>query len=581
MMRPDAARSGRWDGLICGLVVVLAILLDHPFIEMGLIDDFSYIQTAFIYARTGHFVYNGWATAMLGWQIPWGALFVKVFGYHVWPLHLSNLVLAGLCMPLLHSVMRRSGLNRSHAIFATLLTGLSPIFIPLSSTFMTDTGGLLTLTLCWYGLLRALDSRSDRSVYLWLVIATAASVIGGTARQIVWVGALTMMPAAALMLRKRKGVVALAISLWVVSVASIVFCLRWFKHQPLSVPEPIIQGHFGLRSFRELAGTELAGFLCLIMLALPVFVAAIPPRSQWTVRGWLKLSAATVAITLVSFFVAFHLVEHGWMPWTGDVVEHLGIFDNPAGWLLGVEPMMFSHAARILGSYLIIGVAIAGVASLWNARKLETTETSSTATSWHSQIILLGGLLVGYLGLLLPRAIWFEVLDRYLLPLIPVAALILLRLHQERLAKRVPTIAWATLAVWGMFAVMGTHDWLESHRARLTAVARLGDAGIPPEHINAGYEFNGMTQIRLAGTIVDPRVTFPPEMHVVMQPDYPADLPKSCYGIFYKSTPMVKPEFFLAHQVIPCLEPSSFGAVPYRTWLPPYGREILILQRSR
>jgi hypothetical protein len=38
---------------------------------MGFADDFSYIKTALVYAQTGHFVYNGWATAMFGWQIPW------------------------------------------------------------------------------------------------------------------------------------------------------------------------------------------------------------------------------------------------------------------------------------------------------------------------------------------------------------------------------------------------------------------------------------------------------------------------------------------------------------------------------
>jgi hypothetical protein len=582
MTRPDTAGSGRWDGLLCGLIVVLAILLGRPFLEMGLIDDFSYIQTAFTYARTGHFVYNGWATAMLGWQIPWGALFVKIFGYHVWPLHLSTLVLAGLCMPLLHAVMRRSGLNRSHATLATLLTGLSPIFLPLASTFMTDIGGLLSLTLCWYGLLRALDSRTDRSVWIWLTVATAASVAGGTARQIVWVGALTMMPATAWLLRRRKGVVAVAISLWVVSIASVMLCLRWFKHQRLSVPEPIIQGHFGIKEIRQLACTDLAGLLCLVLLVLPVFVAAAPPRSRWTLRGWLKLCAATVVVTLVSFFITFHINEHGWMPWTGDIVERLGILDYPSGWLLGLEPMMFSHTARVIGSYVVIGIALAGSASLWRGRVTDTGDDSfSGAASWRSQGVLLGGLLIGYLGLLQPRAIWFEVLDRYLLPLIPVAALIVLRLHQERLAKRIPSAAWAMLAVWGLFATMGTHDWLASHRARLTAIARLGEAGIPPEHINAGYEINGMTQIRLAGTIIDPRVTYPPDMHVVTEPEYPADLPKSCYGLIYKSTPMVKPQFFLAHQIVPCLEPSSFGAVPYRTWLPPYDRSIHILQRSR
>jgi hypothetical protein len=29
---------------------------------------------------------------------------------------------------------------------------------------------------------------------------------------------------------------------------------------------------------------------------------------------------------------------------------------------------------------------------------------------------------------------------------------------------------------------------------------------------------------------------------------------------------------------MPCLEPSRYGEVPYRTWLPPFHRSVLILQ---
>ncbi len=44
-------------------------------------DDWSYMWSARVLAKTGCVVYNGWATAMLTWQLYWGALFVRLFGF--------------------------------------------------------------------------------------------------------------------------------------------------------------------------------------------------------------------------------------------------------------------------------------------------------------------------------------------------------------------------------------------------------------------------------------------------------------------------------------------------------------------
>ena len=65
------------NGIICACVPAVLLLVSWPVAEMGFVDDWSYVKTALVFARTGHIVYNGWATAMLGWAIPWAALFIK------------------------------------------------------------------------------------------------------------------------------------------------------------------------------------------------------------------------------------------------------------------------------------------------------------------------------------------------------------------------------------------------------------------------------------------------------------------------------------------------------------------------
>src|SRR5580658_7821284 len=75
----------RWvclrHGVLCGLLVVVAVLACRPFGAIGYLDDWSTARTAQVFAQTGHVRYNGWEAATEGWQILWGALFVRIFGF--------------------------------------------------------------------------------------------------------------------------------------------------------------------------------------------------------------------------------------------------------------------------------------------------------------------------------------------------------------------------------------------------------------------------------------------------------------------------------------------------------------------
>ena len=191
------SKSYRSDGLFCACLSIMAVLAAYPFAAMGFIDDWSYIKTADEFANTGHFVYNGWATAMLGWQIPWGALFIKLFGFSFTAPRISTLFIAFVSVFLLHRILERFGLARRSAAFGALLLGLSPIFVPLAPTFMTDISGMFVVLVCIYMCLRAYTAAGDRSAILWLIAAGLVNVAGGTVRQIAWLGALVLVPSTA------------------------------------------------------------------------------------------------------------------------------------------------------------------------------------------------------------------------------------------------------------------------------------------------------------------------------------------------------------------------------------------------
>ena len=69
------ASYARRPALLCVLIFLFCALATFPVAEIGMNDDWSYVQSARVLAQTGHIVYNGWGAMMLGWQLYLGALF--------------------------------------------------------------------------------------------------------------------------------------------------------------------------------------------------------------------------------------------------------------------------------------------------------------------------------------------------------------------------------------------------------------------------------------------------------------------------------------------------------------------------
>jgi hypothetical protein len=567
---------------MCALITLACFLAAQPYVSIGMSDDFSYVKTAWVFAQTGHFVYNGWATAMLGWQILWAAPFIKLLGPTWFACRLSVTVLLVLVVPLAHAVMVRAGLNRVHALFGTLLVGLCPLTLSLSATFMTDTGGLLVILLALYCAMRAVSAGTDRAVLGWLALGFAVGALGGSSRQISWLASLVLMPSAAWLLRKRRGVIALSAVLWLAGFAFVLWCLWWFKHQPYNVPEPLVQGKFNWGSLHSLICQFAEGILCLILLITPVLGEAFPRAVR---LAWWKLVgpiAAAAVVTLALQHELRHDLTNGFMPWTGDWLARMDLFRVWNMWSYGNWPATFSVAGRGVLSVIILSIAAIFAWVLFTTRREEHSVSAAAALtgapvlSWRELAVLLVPFTICYFILLMPRELWSLLLDRYLLPLMVIAALALLRVCQERLSTRLSAASWVLLAIWTFWAVAGVHDWFAGFRARTVAVARLEAAGIPSAKIRAGFELDGLTQINETGAVVDPRVKFPAGFDT--RPHRPSGLPADCEYLYHKYTPTLEPEYWLTYDPMRCLAPSSFGEVDYRAWLPPFHRRQLILK---
>lgn len=582
-------RSGL-SGLGCGVLAGLAVLLSLPFAEMGFIDDWSYIRTAHEFARTGHFIFNGWATAMLGWQIIWSAPFLRLFGYSFTVARLSMLPFACGCGWLLHTILRHGNVSNRNAVFGSLTLCLSPLFIPLAASYMTDVGGVFVILLCMYLCQRAVESSSDAAAITWLCAATLISIAGGTERQIMWLGALLMVPSAAWLLRKRRGFIPATAVLWIVSIVLIFVLTRWFYHQPYSVPEKLYYSRPNNPSeslatllLQRLAfkavpfpAVVLKTFLCLLLVLLPVLIAWLAAARKFGRPAEIRLGVLAFLLGIGCWILSLRGVLDDWlMPWIHHVLFSEEI--APKTWvMLGHRPVALPILVQAGISIIVVlsAVAFAQWCFVSWRKNADSRSPAGWSDSWKDLLYLYLPYFIAYLILLIPRGLRFFIFDRYLLGIMPVAILFLLKLYEEKIAKSLPVVCYVTLSVFALYGICATHDLFALNRATVRAVSEVRSHGVAENAVQAGFEYDGWTEVDEAGHVNESKIENPAGAYHLNLQD--RRRPGDCRLGFDEYTPALHPKFFIVLTPIWCFEQSSFSPMPYHAWLPPFSRHIYI-----
>jgi hypothetical protein len=567
-------RSSIRNGLICAAVFAAFFGATWPIAEIGFNDDWSYIKCAQDFARTGKLVYDGWIQAMFGWQAVWGALFIHLLGFSFTSVRLSTLPLAMAVLFLFYVIQVRFGIRAGNAVIGTFTLGLSPLFLPLAASFMTDIPCLLVILLCLYCCQRATAACTDAASIGWLSLAALTNVAGGTVRQIAWLGALVMVPSTAWLLRKRHGVLLSALLLWIGTLACVFYCMRWFAAQPYAISEPIIKTPLLqagepffvpiLLVFRPIPGN----FLCLLLLVFPVLVAWLPRLRD------VRFADLFIAVPVLLLWLPLQIEAHFYLPW----IPNLLTFEfsaNEEFLSLDRSGFIFPVWACLIFSALI---AIAFLLFATGVRRWLRTSGSLRRWVAHSSIFwLVVPYALSYFALLVLFAFNSGQLeDRYLLGLMPFSIIVLVRLYELCVAPRLPTHSVAMLALYSLLAIAGTHDCFAKERARLAAITELRVGGIPRNQIQGGYEYDGWTQVENGGHINDPRLKNPPgSYHAVFRE---LRVAPACRFGFASYTPDVHPRYKVGFPPMDCLTPSRFPPVKYRTWLPPFRRTVYVQQ---
>jgi hypothetical protein len=548
-------RRYRASALFCAFALLLCELISRPFAAMGIADDWSYIRTAQNLASTGHIAYNGWATAMIGWQLYLGAAFIKLFGFSFTAVRLSTLLLAALIAFLLQRTLVRAGISERNAVIGTLALVLSPLFMMLSVTFMTDIPGLFALVLCLYSCIRAIQAATSRTTLAWLFFAVFANTVCGSSRQIAWLGVLVMVPSALWLLRSRRSVLLAGASATFVGASSILGAMRWFHRQPFSIPEHLLPNSFSTTHF---AWSMFHLVLELPFLLLPLAALFIPCIRKASPR----IQVLIVALSLVYLLFALHLRHHLFNPLLepvlSDWVSVLGIYEIIG--LAGFPPLFLNPAVRI-------ALTIASVAGLFGifvqlprSHQSAGTFSSSKSLTWRQLSVLIAPFTTAYILALMPRATNVFV-DRYLLPLLIVVVILLLRVYQERIHPRLPGVTILFVGIFAIYAVAVTHNLFSLYRARIAIADELHFSGIPDTAIDGGWEQNAWIELQHSAFVNEPRIIIPAGTYTPMAARHTGPCALD------ERFPHIKPRYAIAFDPNACQGPTQFPPVHYSRWL--------------
>jgi hypothetical protein len=549
------------QAIFCGLAVLVCEVISRPFTTMNVCDDGLYILMAQTLARTGHITYNGWAASMMVSQLYLAVVFIKLFGFSFTTVRMSTLLIAGLIAWVVQRTLVRTGVTERNATISTLALVLSPLYLMLSATFMSDISGLFAIVLCLYGCIRALQASTNRSAIAWLCFAVITNAICGTSRQIAWLGVLVMVPSTLWLLRFQRRVLLAGAAAAFAGALFILACMHWLKLQPYVFPVPLVVSHFPIRE----ALTQLSYILLEIpFLLLPIVAVFLPEIRKSRPRGIFILSAALLGYLLIAIYFRNHSQLVRLEPTAGGEGSWVGVHGMYEGIILHVRPLFLDVKAQILLTVLSLGGALGVVAVIFQTGRTLPPERAPAGISWKQ----LGGLLLPFelayaLLLIAATGTTHTIYDRYALGLLAPVLICLVRLYQERVHRSLPLASALLVSVMAVYGITVTHNTFAVNRARVALVDELQANGIPDTSIDGGWDYNFEVELRHANHINNSWIKNPANAYVPVPPPPPG----KCEMFWYDRTPHIHPLYSVSFDPNACYGRAPFAPVHYSRWL--------------
>jgi hypothetical protein len=547
----------------CALTLILCYFVVRPYAEIGIADDWVYAWDALNVVRTGHISYSGGETPMLGWQLYFGALFIKLLGFSFTTVRFSTVVQAMATAFLLQRIGMRAGLNSWNATLVTLIFVLSPLYFSYALTFMSDISGVLCILGCVYMCLRAVQARSERAAMVWVSVAALVNAVGGTVRQIAWLGFLVMVPCTLWLLRKSRRVLVAGGLSCIAGLVFILAALHWLKQQPYILPVSPIPHRIDLDFLKNGGRVVLGGAGVLTVYALPVLLLFAGALRLWRHR----VAAAAVALLAI---IPIHLFKIDKWPVnaafnviTFHSVDRLNDLAFAAIHLAAAR----SSLRLLLTGAVVFGLLCLVLFCLEPAPALPMTPESAvprqkdTAISWQKLGVILGPFSAAYVFFVVMA---FAIYDRYFLPLLAILLLVLVRFYQEKQKARLSWACILLIVLFAGFSLAASHDDFALSRSYVAADTEIRSSGVPATAILGPQALEGWAQLEKVGHSHYPPTVPEPGQGV------PANCDTNLYFLLLLGlTPSIQPAYAVSPNPKECGGQIAFPPTEFRTWIAP------------
>ena len=467
-------------------------------------DDWAYARSAQILLAEGRLEIFPVVAATAVFQIVWGALFGLLFGPELGVFRLSTVVMTAIGAAALYGLCRHLGATAGRAALGAAAYLFNPLAFALAFSFMTDPhfAALMLVATLLYA--RGLEpgAARHREVVTGSVVAALALL---TRQQgiLIPLAVATYLLASRRLTVDRSGLAAL-LRVGAIPAATALAYLLWLRFVN---DVPAVQASF-LRDalaigwggtcelIRRLPWVELA---YVGLFALPLTAAALPSLR----RLLAPLSGRGLLFLLAWQALLVGGVASAWA--TGARMPYIGQFFGRGGIgppdVLGSRPILLDAdvqgwlTAACTASALVLGLVFARRLGgpVGNEAGREDAAVAPPARRERAGAALILAVALWQVAGVLPPSYQYirrgGSLDRYLLPLLPLAiCLALWALRDVRLSL---PVGWLVVAAFALFSVAGTRDYLVYMGGVWDLARYANDRGVPNDRLDAGSGWDG------------------------------------------------------------------------------------------
>lgn len=463
---------------------VIPVMVDAP-----VSDDWVYTRSVEILLDTGHLKIFDLAVVTLVFQVVWGAIFTLLFGDSFGALRLSTIAIVAISAIAFYGTCRELRLSRGRSAIGTAAYLFNPLVFGLAFSFMTDPHFLALLVIATYFYVRGLQIEAiDRRMII------AGSFVASLAFLVRQQGALIPLAVGVYLVLSRRwkpNLAGLKMAAWVAGLPTLTLALyyAWLFHTGAPAQQNAFLNQMtgaGWASTRLLF--ERMTFIEVMYIGFfiaPLIVALIPGALHWRMpRNWAGMIAFITFVAILITGLQVFGTQGRRMPYIPQFASSTGI--GPTDLIGGPLPRVIA-----VGWLEPLTIFFAVTAFLFALLTTSQIGLGSKAERGGPGLLLSIGLFQ-VLGIMPPSfhfRNWIISVDRYLVPMVPFA--ILLLLWATRNLRLFTPLAWLAIAAYAFFSIAGTRDFLVFQGATWDMGRQAVQMGVPLTRLDAGSSWDG------------------------------------------------------------------------------------------